>query len=562
MKFPNDEEVLQEFRNRPDAVPRSEFLHTLERKLIEVDEQHRSRSKTRRTTIRLGLSTAVLLAVFLLAPIFTRLITNPESIMTTQPEAPLVLKGQQLKLAEVSPAAKQTLEKLFNLVPELKTMEPKVIGKEDGIYEIVFYQKGQGKEQRYASVEMMAATGKISSYENEKAMNEEAPSPTEAQAKQMSAVFLQALLGDEFKQYQASQTSGDDWDAVTYMRYANGLPVFTDRYVVGVNSNGVKYINTFEAAPLQISSESFAEPDAVLTEEEIIEKVASLMELTYFASSRNTGKPSLTYSLQTTGYMNAVTGEEVWGEASHKSRYSDPIPVTPGGKKVTVQTEEEVAKAVAEQFQVKLDEFILTGGEKKMKGEQMTTYKAKDGLGRVIVYSNNGVITGFQVRRGTETASSTQHQNHPVNAQLSYDEAKEKAVQFLQPYLDSRVEELKIDKTEISMPSATAYSFTFYALHNGVIVADQNYLVNVDGQTGEIVNFMDYFTSPTEPFPELDKVISREDAAKRFLQSHPAELGYVLPVVNENLQQKPLLVYTLDTISGFMLDAVTGKLFK
>ncbi|TKI58738.1 hypothetical protein E8L90_26925 [Brevibacillus antibioticus] len=561
MKFPSDEEVLQEFRNRPDAVPRSEFLHTLERKLVEVDQQHRSRSKTRRTTIRLGLSAAVLLAVFLLAPMFTRLITHPESIMTMQPEVPLVLKGQQLKLAEVSPAAKQTLEKLFNLVPELKTMEPKIIGKEDGIYEIVFYQKEQGTEQRYASVEMVAVTGKMSRYENEKAMDEGAPS-TEEQAKRVSAAFLQALLGDEFKQYRASQTSGNDWDAVTYTRYANGLPVFSDRYVVGVNRNGVTYVNTFEAAPLQISAESFAKPNAVLSEEELSEKVASLMELTYFASSRHTGKPALTYSLQTTGYVNAVTGEEVWGEASYKSRYSAPIPVTPGGKKVTVQTEEEVARAVAEQFQVKLDEFILTGGDKKIKGEQMTTYKAKEGLGRVTVYSNNGVITGFQVRRSKETVSSIQHQNHPVNAQLSYDEAKEKAVQFLQPYLDSRVEELKIDETQISMPSATAYSFSFYTLHNGVIVADQHYLVNVDGQNGEIVNFMDYFTSPTESFPELDTVLSREEAAKRFLQSHPVELGYVLPVADGVLQQKPLLVFTMNMISGFRMDTVTGKAFK
>ncbi|MCC8438477.1 hypothetical protein HP567_028470 [Brevibacillus sp. M2.1A] len=177
-------------------------------------------------------------------------------------------------------------------------------------------------------------------------------------------------------------------------------------------------------------------------------------------------------------------------------------------------------------------------------------------------YSNNGVITGFQVRRGTETARSTQHQNNPVNAQLSYEEAKEKAVQFLQPYLDSRVKELKTDETEMSMPSATAYSFTFYVLHNGVIVADQQYLVNVDGQTGEIVNFMDYFTSPTESFPELDTVISRKEAAKQFLQSHPVELGYVLPIADGKPQQKPLLVYTVDTISGFRLDAVTGKEFK
>ncbi|MFS0556799.1 YcdB/YcdC domain-containing protein [Brevibacillus sp. 179-C9.3 HS] len=565
MKFPSDEEVLQEFRNRPDAVPHSEFLHTLERKLIEVDEKHRSRGKIRRTTVRLGVSAAVLLAVFLLAPIFTRIITNPDSIMTTQPEAPLVLKGQELKLGDVSLAAKQTLEKLFNLVPELKTIEAEVIGKEDGVYEIIFYQVEQGKERRYASVEMMAATGKISSYDNEMAINEEAPPPTETQAKQMSAAFLQVLLGDEFKQYQASQTSGNEWDAVTYMRYENGLPVFSDRYVVGVNSKGVTYVNTFEGAPLEISSESFAEPDSVLSEEEVAEKVASLMELTYSASASHTGQPSLEYSLQTTGYLNAVTGEEVWGESSHKNRYSDPIPVTPGGKKVTVQTETEVAKALVDQFQMKLDGFNLTVDDrtsKEMKGEQNTIYKAKEGRGRVNVYSHNGTITGFQIQRRIETASSTQHQNNPVNAQLSYEEAKEKAVQFLQPYLDSSVKELKIDESKIAMPFATAYSFSFYALHNGVVVSDQHYLVNVDGQTGEIVNFMDYFSQPTGPFPDLDSAISREEAAKLFLQNHPAELGYILPITGEKLQQKPLLVYTMNTISGFMLDAVTGKVFE
>ncbi|MGG4454533.1 hypothetical protein [Brevibacillus porteri] len=40
------------------------------------------------------------------------------------------------------------------------------------------------------------------------------------------------------------------------------------------------------------------------------------------------------------------------------------------------------------------------------------------------------------------------------------------------------------------------------------------------------------------------------------------KLGYVLPVVGGKLQQKPLLVYTVDTISGFRMDAVTGKAFK
>jgi hypothetical protein len=563
MRFPSDEEVLQEFRNKPDAVPRSEFLRELEKKLVTVDEKYRSKQKVRRTIARLGVSVAMLLAVFLLSPVFTRIITNPDAIMTTQPEAPpLVLKGQELKLEEISPAAKKTLEKLFQLVPELKTLESEVIGQEDGLYGIHFYPKGQEDEEEYITVEMMAATGKLSYFEIEEV--KDAASPTEEQAKQYSSSFLQALLGDEFKRYQVSQTRANDWNTITYMRYENGLPVFSDRYVVGVNSKGVEYVNTFEGAPLHIPSTSYAKPGTILSEEEITEKVASLMELTYIAVEKNTGKPSMGYSLQTTGYLDAVTGEEVWSTSSHKSLYSDPISVTPGGKKVNVQTEEELAKALAEQFQVNLSGFDLTlegRPPKEMKGEQSTNYKAKEGRGRVTVYTRDGVIRGFQVRRGVETAESTQHQNYPTNARFTYDEAREMAVQFLQPYLDKSVTELKIEQNKFMMPSATSYSFSFYALHQGVIVGDQQYLVNVDAQSGEIVNFMDYFASPTEPFPDLDKAMTKEEAAKQFLQSRPVTLGYVLPVVNEKVQQKPLLVYSVDRITGFMVNAITGKIY-
>ncbi|MED1801391.1 YcdB/YcdC domain-containing protein [Brevibacillus porteri] len=564
MKFPSDEEVLQEFRNRPDAVPRSEFLHTLERKLVEVEQQHRSRSKMRRTTIRLGLSAAVLLAVFFLAPIFTRLITHPESIMTTKPEAPLVLKGQQLKLAEVSPAVKQTLEKLFNLVPELKTMEPKVIGKEDGVYEIVFYQKEQGKEQRYVSVEMVAATGKISNYENEKAMNEEAPSPTEEEAKQMSAAFLQALLGDEFKQYQVSQNANNDWSSVAYTRYENGLPVFLDRYYVGVNSKGVTYVNTPEGAQPPVSSEAFPKPGTFLSEEEVIAKVASLIELTY-SLEKDTGKPLLTYSLETTGYFHAETGEDVESVSSHTSRYSDVISVKPGGKKLAARDADEVAKVMAEEFGIDMNGVSFEADERILpdkKGVEGTLYKSSGGTEKIMVYTNNKELTGFQIRGKIETASSTQHDNKPANAKLTYEEAKEKAVQFLEPYLDSSVKELKIDESQIMMPTSTAYSFSFFALHDGVVVTDQNYLVNVDGQTGQIVNFMDNFMKPIGPFPDLDTAISREEAVKQFLQSHPVELGYILPVEKETLQLRPLPVYSVDTRAYFLLDAISGKLVK
>ncbi|MEJ8545185.1 YcdB/YcdC domain-containing protein [Brevibacillus borstelensis] len=562
MKFPSDEEVLQEFRNRPDAAPRSEFLQTLEDKLVNFEKKWRRRQKIRRATIGAGVSAAVVLAVFLLTPIVTQIIQNPDSIVTNQPETPLVMKGQKLKPEEVSPKAKQTLERLYRLVPELAEMEPEVYGKEDGIYAVSFYQMEQGKKRLYASAEIVAHTGKVRSYENEDAFGEDAASPTEEQAMQASAAFLQVLLADEFKQYRASQTSSDDWDAVTYTRYENGLPVFSDRYVVGVNSKGVIYVNSLEGGPLSISSGRFAKPGTVLSAEELAARVASLMELSYSASDRRTGKPSLTYSLQATGFLNAESGEEVGDDSGSKSRYSDPIPVTPGGRKITVQTAKDVAKALAEEFQVNVDGIDFAADEQAPAGDngrQETVYKSMGGKSRVTVYTENKKIMGFQIRRGLETASSTKHDNHPANPRLSYEEARERAVQYLQPYLDPSVTEVKMDESQMLMPSDTAYSFSFYALHDGVVVSDQHYLVNVDGQTGEIVNFMDYFTTPSAPFPDLRAAISKESAAKKFLQSHPAVLGYMLSGGNEKPEATPLLVFSLDKTSPFLVDAVSGE---
>ncbi|MGG4449046.1 YcdB/YcdC domain-containing protein [Brevibacillus porteri] len=473
------------------------------------------------------------------------------------------IQGQGVKL---SPAAEKTLQTLYAIQPELKSMDKKINGPKNGVYELR-YDKGiaPGKMELYAMVGLDATTGALHSYENEQEMQKQNNQPSEAVAKQKSAAFLQKLLGDDFKKYKATQTTKGEWDAVTYTRHEHGVPVFTDRYVVGVNSSSVMYVNTFEGAPLRAASSLFAKPGKVLSKEEVTGKVAALMELTYSAHKKETRKPTLKYSLESTGYLDAVTGEEIESASSLKSRYSDVIGVKPGGKKFTVSNADEATKVLTEEFQMKMDGITLetdTHTPAEMKGEGETIYKSKGRDGSITVYTHNNEVTGFQVRGKVEMTHTIQHGNNPANAQLSYEQAKEKAVQFLQPYLDASVKELKIDQTKIMMPSATAYSFSFYALHDGVVVTDQQYLVNVDGQTGEIVNFMDYFTKPAAPFPDKKTAISKEAAAKQFLKDRPAVLGYMFPVQNEKVQAKPSLVYSIDTVSYFLLDAVTGKSFK
>lgn len=468
-------------------------------------------------------------------------------------------QGQEVKL---TPAAEKTLQTLYSIYPEMRGMNKMIHLSENGVYQLRFDKKiSPDKQQLYSFVDLDATTGALRSFTNEPEMGKESK-PTEAVAKQKSAAFLQKFLGADLNNYKAAQTGQGDWDAMTYTRYENGLPVFSDYYVVGVNNTGVTYVNASEGAPLRVSSSLFAKPGKGLSKEAITSKVASLMELTYFASARETGKPSLTYSLESTGYVDAATGVEVISASSHKSRYSDVIAVKPGGKKFTVSNGDEAARVLSEEFHVNMKGISLETDNKtpaEMKGDQETIYRSKGGNGTVTVYTNNKEVTGFQIRGKIDTVSSIQHENKPANAQLTYEQAKEKALQFLQPYLDASVNEMKIDQSMILMPSATAYSFSFFALHDGVVVNDQMYLVNVDGQTGEIVNFMDYFTKPIAPFPDKKKAITREAVAKQFLTEHPAALGYMFPVQNEKVQPKPQLVYSLDTRSLFSLDAITGK---
>ncbi|AKF92787.1 YcdB/YcdC domain-containing protein [Brevibacillus laterosporus] len=562
MRFPSDEELLQEFRNKPDAQPRAEFIHSLERTLLAEGSKQRKRQKIRRLTIRMGISAVFLFAILWVSTPFIQTIINHVMEVTKPTAIPLVTKNQKLKLEDISTPSKQTLDKLFILVPKLKDLDAKVYGKEDGIYEITFYQKINGKERLYASVELYAETGGLLGYENDMLNREQTDPPSEEVAKQQSAAFLQVLLGKDFKKYKASKTSKDNsWDAVTYTRYENEMPVFLDRYVVGVNAKGVTYVNAGDTAPLRASSTVFHKPEKILSKEEITKEVASHMELSYRIDPASR-KPRLVYSLESTGYLDAGTGKEVQGVDSNKTTYSDPIAVTPGGKRVTAKNPEEVAKALADHFHVDVQGAAFTVDTRTpadMKSANETIYESKSGGKRITVYVHDNIIAGFQIRNKVELASEAQHNNQPKNAKISYREAQEKAVQYLQPYLDQSVKALKIDRNQVRMANSTAYSFVFLPVHDGVPVTNQTYLVNVDGQTGEIVNFMDGFDKLHAPFPDKKLAISKEAAAEAFLKQYPVQLGYLFPMENNKLLAKPLLVYSLEMIFSSSLDGQTGK---
>ncbi|MDN9011773.1 YcdB/YcdC domain-containing protein [Brevibacillus laterosporus] len=564
MRFPSDEELLQEFRNKPDAQPRAEFMHSLERALLAEGSKQHKRQKIRRLTIRMGISAVFLFAILWVTTPFIQTIINHEMEVTKPTAIPLVTKNQKLKLEDISTPSKKTLAKILSLVPELKELEADVYGKEDGVYEITFDQKVNGKERVYASVELHAGTGRLLGFDCDTPSGEQTDSTSEEVARQKSAAFLQELIGDELARYKVGPISNNDWTSVRYDRYVNNIPVINDYYVVGVNKYGnVTYVNVGKATLNNIGDEGFPAPAQAIPKEEIEKNLTPFMELFYEVDPKKARESKLYYSPNFSSYLDALTGREVEDELQRtKDYYSPIIDVTPGGRQIVAKSSEQVAKVLTEEFHIDVQGMTFTVTQETTDSPQKT-YHARLNEKNIEVYTVNDLLSGFQVRKEIEVLNEIQHDNTPANARITVQEAEKKAITFLQPYLNQQVKQLKIKRGEYFMTSKYAYSFSFYVIHDGIPAIDQQYLVNVDGRTGEIVNFMDYFSEPLTKLPNKREAVSKEAVAKEYLTYNPLVLHYLFPTKNGQMASRPMLVYMPnDVFAGRWIDAFSGKMIE
>lgn len=143
---------------------------------------------------------------------------------------------------------------------------------------------------------------------------------------------------------------------------------------------------------------------------------------------------------------------------------------------------------------------------------------------------------------------------------LTIAELQERAILFLEPYLDSRVKTVRMQEQVYVMGRQVELKFVREI--NGVMVPDQYYKVTIDGQTGEIIGVKLTFPHEQESFADVAKVISPEEAAQVYLQHHPLSPRYVFPLDNNynRIQEQPVLVYSAEILkSNGDVDAITGE---
>ncbi|WP_148867310.1 YcdB/YcdC domain-containing protein [Thermosediminibacter litoriperuensis] len=104
------------------------------------------------------------------------------------------------------------------------------------------------------------------------------------------------------------------------------------------------------------------------------------------------------------------------------------------------------------------------------------------------------------------------------------------------------------------------YNLYFQRMYEGIPVIDNGFNITVDAFTGEIINYNFRWTFEELPSPE--KIISKEDAEKVFLEKSGLTLMYRRFYNYETREQKVKLVYQVNNPHNFYVDAFTGEVLS
>lgn len=434
--------------------------------------------------------------------------------------------------ANLKGPAAQTLDALYQVMPELKKMEVTVLKPEqkDNLYRVRF--KPAGQNDIYAWIKIHADTGVIDSLDLAVEAGKAASPPSAAQAKESAGAFLKALLGKEFDQYQGEvdANTAQTWRNVQFKRYVNGLPVEDDRYSLAVNGAGkVIDVRAGEQTKKNHDLKLFPAPEQNADKAKMEQGLARYMQLSYVNNSKGV---LMQYKPDFSGYLNAKTWEAVEG-VSTRPTYT-PVSVTPGGKQVMAKTMEEAAKVAASEFglDIKGKRFVPSDVPKEMLDENEVEYSTTDGSIRISTV-NGRVIHFSRILESTPASAK---------AVLSAEQAVQKAVQFLQTYLTTDVKEMLYTVRE-DMNGNPKLEFSFFLSHQGIPVFGSRCTVSVDLTDGSIHSYRDELRALPAQLPDKASAISAEAAAATLLKQNPPQLTYVYPEQNGKPAVAPVLAY-------------------
>lgn len=480
-------------------------------------------------------------------------------LWVTQPQVTVQAAAAKSTQPQLSKAAQKTVDRLSKHYPELKNAE-KTISRNNqmrDVYHIqfrIFSNKERTKVSLYADAKIDANNGTLLSFSARDIPRKKPTArPTETMGKEKAPIILKEFICDAIQQYQMDEITidGDGAEAVAnvrFVRVVNQIPVKDDFYVVAINGVGeLDYINAGDTTGLQMDASKFAAPSGVKKPDEIGKQLEDMLHLSYEQKARdiNAGFRPV-YSPNFSGYLDARSGAEVESGWTTKNKYGKPITVTPGNKRVFAKTNEEIATALS--TFIPLPEgivFKMTKGAPVVEGEK--EYDAVVGNKKFSVRTMNDRIVYFHV-----------FENPPKQEVLTEADAEEKAVAFLQPFVDAEVTKLV---PQIINREVGKQTFLFFPVHQGIMVGGQTYLVKVDMHTGDVVSASFPVATSHLSYDDASNVVGPEQAVQALLKANPLTLSYVFPSANGRYQATPVLVYEQKERNG-RIDAVTGQSIK
>jgi len=522
---------------------------------------------------------------------------------------------------ELSAQAKLSLDKLNQLVPELKNLEVKFQNLmpanewSPAVWSIQMDnlpENGRpdaGINFSHAYIELLADSGELRSFSMNVPSWASKKAPTESLARKKAQEFVEGVWSKErlAKYQQSSQFymgqhgSADEngnkleWTTggVQYERLINGIPYLGENITIDIDQAGHVH-NFYSNIQGNLDESKFPAPSKAISkadaEKAFREKLN--MELVY-SGQQPVGKwamePNqkmetrtvLKYEPTWVAQIDAVTGKAT--DTYYTPPKKQTVNMQAGGQKLKVQSLEDAKKFFKNTFGVDLSNLQV---------EQSNEDDHPYGDYSVVNYHfhpDYSVPQEQPMRYATITVNKKTGEivyayiqdeaRMGKKAVISEEEAIKKGVDFLQTYVHPDVKEADlqvfaphkmeenipawVDKSKLGeqrMDPAPEYHLTMREYHNGIPVEDRFYSVTVDAVSGKISGVGLPLNAKRVELPEAKNVITPEQAADAYLKKFPLKLAYIWEDYMGQKAPKPQLIYMPTYPDGaYYIDAFTGK---
>ncbi|WP_253901834.1 PepSY domain-containing protein [Brevibacillus sp. HB1.3] len=259
---------------------------------------------------------------------------------------------------QLSEKAKRTEQKLQKLFPALDDTS-RYITLETKDQQLVYEIRYEKNNEFFARAYIHAETGKLLTYLLE---DKDLENPDDKLAYKSADTFMEGWIGEMRSLYKVTRAPVGD---VIYSRYVNGIEVVGDEFRLSVNSAGqVTHISGGENTLTNIDPADFLPSAQAMKKDRLSHFIPPRLQLMYTHGENQT---DLVYSSAFSGYIDAVTGAELFTIRKPRNWKWKPISLTPGGKALKVTNEQEAVRIYESEFGMSLKGSTFNGFHNEME---------------------------------------------------------------------------------------------------------------------------------------------------------------------------------------------------